>query len=127
MDLNYAAIAVATVAAFLSAFAYYAVLGNLLVAYGSAAPQRPPAWIVPIELLRTLVLTVVVAGIAAKVATADWFDAVQLALALWVGFPAVLLSGSVVHENVNPKLAALHSGDWLLKLLVITLIVTLWS
>ena len=51
---------------------------------------------------------------------------VQLALALWIGFPVVLLTGSVIHEKVPPMLAAIHAGDWLLKLLVITTAVALW-
>jgi hypothetical protein len=38
----------------------------------------------------------------------------------------VLLIGSVQWEKVPPMLAAIHTGDWLLKLLIITLIVTLW-
>ena len=47
-------------------------------------------------------------------------------LALWIGFPVVLLAGSVFHENVPWKLAALHAGDWLVKLLVIAVIVGVW-
>lgn len=50
-----------------------------------------------------------------------------LALALWVAFPAVLLAGSVFHERVPVPLAAIHAGDWLIKLLLITGIVGLWT
>jgi hypothetical protein len=46
--------------------------------------------------------------------------AARLAVGLWARFPAVLLTGSVVHEKVPWKLAAIHSGDWLVKLLIIT-------
>jgi hypothetical protein len=45
---------------------------------------------------------------------------------LWVGFPFVLLSGSVLWDNVDWRLATIHAGDWLLKLLVISLIVGLF-
>jgi hypothetical protein len=38
----------------------------------------------------------------------------------------VLLTGSVIHENVPWKLAAIHAGDWLVKLVVVTVIVSLW-
>jgi Protein of unknown function (DUF1761) len=51
---------------------------------------------------------------------------VLLGLALWVAFPVMLLLGSVVHEKVPWRLAALHAGDWLVKLLVISLIVGIW-
>lgn len=45
---------------------------------------------------------------------------------LWIGFPFVLLTGSVMREKVPPVTAMLHAGDWLLKLLVIAAIVGLW-
>ena len=41
-------------------------------------------------------------------------------------FPLVLLAGSVYHEKVPGPLAALHGGDWLLKLLAVTVIVSVW-
>lgn len=47
-----------------------------------------------------------------------------MALALWAAFPLVLLTGSVVWENVPPALAAIHAGDWLAKLMVIAVIVS---
>jgi len=50
-----------------------------------------------------------------------------LGLALWVGFPTVILAGSVFHEKVPPTLAAIHAGDWLLKLLAIAGIVAVWQ
>ncbi len=52
--------------------------------------------------------------------------AVQLGALLWIGFPVVLLVGSVIWENVPWKLAAIHAGDWLVKLLLVTIIVGLW-
>ncbi len=51
--------------------------------------------------------------------------ALVLALLLWVGLPFVLLTGSVLWEKVHPATAAMHAGDWLLKLLLIALIVGL--
>jgi hypothetical protein len=52
---------------------------------------------------------------------------VLLGLALWLAFPVILLLGSVVHERVPWQLAALHAGDWLVKLLVVSLVVGTWS
>ena len=45
---------------------------------------------------------------------------------LWLAFPLLLLAGSVVHENVPWQLAAIHAGDWLAKLAIVTVIVTVW-
>jgi hypothetical protein len=56
----------------------------------------------------------------------EWASGVWLGLVLWIGFPLVLLSGSVFHENVPSRLAALHAGDWLVKLLIIAVIFRMW-
>jgi len=47
------------------------------------------------------------------------------ALALWIGLPVVPLVESVISENVSAALATMYAGDWLLKLLIVTVIVTL--
>jgi hypothetical protein len=52
---------------------------------------------------------------------------IALAFGLWVAFPAVLLIGSITQEGVPWKLGAIHGGDWLAKLLIIAVIVTLWT
>jgi hypothetical protein len=57
---------------------------------------------------------------------ADWTDGVLLGLSLWIGLPVVLWVGAVMWERIPPRLAAIHAGDWLLKLLVIAVLVTLW-
>ena len=42
---------------------------------------------------------------------------------LWIGFPFVLWTGAVIHESTPVRLAAIHAGDWLVKLLLIGVIV----
>jgi hypothetical protein len=66
------------------------------------------------------------AGLGARLAITDWMGAVQLGLSLWIGFPLVLLVGSVIWENVPWRLASIHAGDWLVKLLIIAAIVLVW-
>ena len=126
-EINYLAIAVAAVAAVVAAFGYYVVLGGQLAAAGSAAADdRPPAWLPAFELVKHLVLAAVVAGLAAAIDVAGWTEALVLGLALWVGFPVVLLAGSMVHERVSWRLAVIHAGDWFAKLLIIAVIVSIW-
>jgi hypothetical protein len=55
-----------------------------------------------------------------------WTGALGLGPATWIGFPVVLLAGSVQWENVPWRLAAIHAGDWLVKLLLVSCIVSLW-
>ena len=129
LDLNYLAIAVAAVAVFVVSAVYYIAftkrLRQLSPAYADAEGTPPPPVIVG-EIARSLVVGVVVAGLVSLIGITDVVGAIQLALALWIGFPVVLLTGSVIHEKVPPMLAAIHAGDWLLKLLVIATIVTIW-
>jgi uncharacterized protein DUF1761 len=68
----------------------------------------------------------VLGGLASLLEVTDWTGALLLGLSLWIGFPVVLLAGSVIHEDVPPKLAAIHAGDWLLKLLVLSVILSVW-
>lgn len=125
-QLNYWAVAVAAIAGFVPAFAYYAVLGGRLAAAGGAVTdERPPAWIPLFELVKHLVLAAVTAGLVAAM-DVTWVGALLVGLVLWVGFPVVLLAGSVVHENVPWRVAAIHAGDWLAKLVIIAVIVGAW-
>lgn len=78
-----------------------------------------------VELVRSAVVASVLAGFAALLDVADWAGAI-LGLSLWIGFPVVLLAGSVLWENVPWNLAAIHAGDWLVKLLVVSIIVSVW-
>ncbi|HEX6336099.1 MAG TPA: DUF1761 domain-containing protein [Jiangellaceae bacterium] len=126
-QLNYWAVAVAAIAGFVAAFAYYAVLGGRLAAAGGAVTdERPPAWIPLFEVVKHLVVAAIVAGLVSAMDVTTWVGALLAGLVLWVGFPVVLLAGSVVHENVPWRVAAIHAGDWLAKLVIIALIVGVW-
>jgi hypothetical protein len=80
---------------------------------------------VPTELLRTALVASAFAWIAHRAGDLSVSRGVVLALILWVGFPLVLLSGSVIWEKVHPATAAMHAGDWLIKLLLIAVILGL--
>jgi hypothetical protein len=49
-----------------------------------------------------------------------------LAVILWIGFPVVLLIAPIIWGDQSWKLAVFHSGDWLVKLLVMTVIIGVW-
>lgn len=128
IHLNYLAIVVAAVAVFVFAAAYYIMLARqrAQLSPAAAARSRPPAWLMGLELLKSLVVATVVAALVALTDVVDVAGALKLGLALWVAFPVVLLVGSVTQENVPWKLGAIHAGDWLAKLLIIAVIVSLW-
>jgi hypothetical protein len=128
-DVEILAVLAATVAAFILGGAYYAVLGDQLaqVSEAAAAGGRTPPWTLAVELLRNLVVASVVAGLAAEGEIDGLAGGLCLGLALWVGFPVVLWAGAMVHERTPWKLAAIHAGDWLAKLVAVAAIVAVWQ
>jgi hypothetical protein len=128
IQLHYLAIAIAAVAVFVFAGVYYSVLASQGAKYSAAwaeSSQTPP-WLILVELIKALVVASVIAGLVSLLGVDNPIHAVLLGLVLWIAFPVVLLIGSVTHEKVAWQLAAIHAGDWLVKLLVIAVIVTVW-
>jgi hypothetical protein len=114
---------VGTVLVFLVGGVYYALLGSRLAAVGSTAPDRMPPTAVGVEVLRCLVLSAVATGLGVRLGAGTVVGGLLLGLVLWVGFPLVLWSGAVLHERTPWRLAAIHAGDWLLKLLALGVLV----
>jgi Protein of unknown function (DUF1761) len=124
-DVEIFAVLAATAAAFLIGGAYYAASGEALAtASGAPADQEMPPWTLAVELGRCLLIALVVAGLASQGEIDEVAGGLALGLALWVGFPVVLLIGAVVHESTPWRVAAIHSGDWLLKLLAVGVLVS---
>jgi Protein of unknown function (DUF1761) len=129
-DLNFLAIFTAALVVFVVSTVWYIVFAS---ARGSLTPTvnatqasaRPPAWKVILEIIRSLVVASVLAGLANRLGITDVWSAVLLGLVMWIGFPIILLSGSVIWDNIPWRIAAIHAGDWFLKLVVIAVIVGL--
>jgi Protein of unknown function (DUF1761) len=129
VDINVVAVVVAAIAGFAFAGAYYSVLAGRLATLGPAWAERSstPAWQPMVfELVKGAVIALVVAGLVDRIPVEGVVGALALALVLWVAFPVLILAGSVVHERVPPALAAIHAGDWLAKLVIIALVITMW-
>jgi len=129
MHLNLAAVVVGGVAVFVFAAGYYIALAEprrRLSPAAAAQPRRPPPWLMGLELVKSVVVAAMVAGLVSIGGITSVASALVLAIVLWIAFPVVLLVGSVTQENVPWKLGAIHAGDWLAKLVIISIIVTLW-
>ena len=131
-DINLVVLLVATVVTFVVGAVYYGVLGSQLAKVSPAAASTPsdsgtPPWTLAVEVLRCLTLAAVVTGLAAQADIGTWSGGLLLGLVLWVGFPLVLWVGAVVHDRTPWRLAVLHGGDWLAKLLVLGVIVGAWQ
>ena len=126
--MNWSAVAVSAILAVVFSAAYYIAWRRRAALLGAPWAQRarPPGWQLPLELVRALVVASVVGGVVSATGVARPADAVVLAVSLWVAFPVVLLIGSVTQEKTPPRLAAIHAGDWLAKLLIVALITSSW-
>jgi hypothetical protein len=130
-DVELLAVLVAALAAFAVGTVWYGIFGAQLVeARGQSAaavPDETPPWKIAVELVRSLLVAGVLAGLAVEAGIDTVAGGLALGAATWIGFPVVLLGGSVLWENVSPRLAAIHAGDWLAKLLAIAVIVSVWQ
>ncbi len=128
-EINYWAIVVAALAAFVLSTAWYIGFANQRAALSHAAMtnvRKPQPAKMALEIARNIVLACVLAYLLGRFGATAWPAALKLAILLWIGFPVLLLTGSVMWENVAWKLATIHAGDWLLKLLVMVIILTRW-
>jgi hypothetical protein len=120
------AVPAAAVAAFVASGVYYTALGGVLARVRTVdTPPRPGGATAAVELVRNLVLALGTALLLSATGVAATGPALLLAAGLWVAFPVVLLAGSVFHEHVPAASAALHAGDWLIKLVVVLGVVNL--
>ena len=128
--VNYLAIVVAAVAAFVASSVWYAVFGNIWMELrgidpATAADMGTPARTMLFVVVQSLVVAFMLAYFVVRLRIVDWKVAVRLGALVWV-FPVMILLGSVVHENVPLRLAAIHAGDWLVKLLLMSVILGVW-
>jgi hypothetical protein len=77
------------------------------------------------EAARCAVLTFVLARLMAQFGNINLAAALSLGTWIWLGIYTAL-AGSVLHEGTPWRLYAIHAGDGLAKIVVITIILALW-
>jgi hypothetical protein len=131
--INYWAVLVSTVVAFVMGGLWYspllfgkawAKLRGMDSAEAAGTQMRPPEILA--EFIRGLIVAVVLAGFVVHLGVVNWVGAISLGLAVWIGFQATSIVGSVVHEQYPVKLYAIHTGDALTKTLVMAVILGVW-
>ena len=127
--INVLAVVVAALAAFVASAVWYIVFGKELAkvsaAFAKGLQQRQP-WKMLVVIAQSLVLALVLAFFLGLVGKLDWLGALGVGVLLWIGLAAMQWVGSILWENVPLKMAAIHAGDWLVKLALITVIVGVW-
>ena len=127
--INYGAVVVAVIAAFVASAIYYVIFSKQRAKLSPAArgSSRPNSLQMLTELVRNFVLAWVLAYLIKQLGLTTLGGSFGLAIMLWIAFPVILLSGSVMYEKVPAKLALIHAGDWIIKLLIMTTILGLWK
>lgn len=132
LKTHYLGVIVAAVAAFVMSSVWYTAFGKARMELldqdprATADMRKVPAWKKAVELVRELVIAYVVARFVVQLGVVDWRAALQLGVWLWFGFVFMILVGAVVWDNVSWKLTAIHAGDWLVKLPLIAVILSVW-
>ena len=133
MTLNIWAIIASGLVGFITTTLWYVIFQSQLKKFqpaGSGAVvdfKTAPAASKVIDFLRGFVVATVLAYLIARTNTTTLTGSVSLALVLWVGFPVILLIGPVIWGRQPWKLSALHSGDWLIKLLAMSAVLAVWK
>jgi hypothetical protein len=126
---TYLRVVAAALAAFVTSLAWYTVFGGAIVKLSGPDPSNAanatPAWTMLFVIAQSLVVASVLTYLGSRLGIVDRRAALRLGAMVWI-LPASILLGSVVHENVPPALGAIHAGDWLAKLLLMSVILGTW-
>jgi Protein of unknown function (DUF1761) len=82
-------------------------------------PLTPQSRVQTSEIVRTVLITYVLARLIVLLGGGGWKRAVGLAVLVWFGFSAMMWLGAIMWEGTPWQIAAIHSGDWLLKTILI--------
>jgi len=127
--MNYWAVIVAALAAFVMSSLYYSpmLVGGIWRAVDPAAAAITfSPWKPLVEILRTLGITFVMAHLLLTLGAKGFVELMMFALWIWFGFSALMWVGAVIWEGTPWQVAVIHSGDWLLKTLLIAAILGVW-
>lgn len=113
-------------AGFMTSILWYSpfLLGGVWSQHTNASIGASPAWKFALLPLREIVTAYALLFLLRQMPRMTWFEALWLAGVLWLGFYAVQLAGAVLWDGRPLALGLVHSGDWLVKLLLITVLLS---
>ena len=132
IGINSLAVLAAAVAAFVVGGLWYSPLlfGNAYLALRGLDPAAASQTAMSVgevvaEFARWLVIAFVLARFMALLGIASFSGALTFGLWMWLAIYTAL-AGSVLHESTPWRLYAIHVGDGLVKIVLITTIIGLW-
>ena len=129
LKLNYWIIVLVTgVAAFFLSIIWYSPLmfGKIWEQYRHAPNPAIPQWTMAFAPLREIIASHVLATLISLLKLEDWRKTTRLFFALWLAFHAVGMAGAILWDNMQWQLGAVHAGDWLMKMLFMGIVLTIW-
>ena len=128
--INYLAVVVAGFVAFVASAIWYIIFGKEMAkvspAFAEQQQKREP-WKMGAVIAQSIVIAFVLAYIIARSGAINWLDAAWIGFILWLGLSAMQWVGSMLWEKAPLKMALIHGGDWLLKMILISIIVGIWK
>jgi uncharacterized protein DUF1761 len=128
LSINYLAVIVTGIIAFILSLIWYSpfVFGKIWMEHRHAPIQSSPSWTMIFAPLRELIASYVMALLITRLTITDWKKSVRLTFLLWLAFHAVGMAGAIIWDNMPWKLGLVHAGDWLMKMLFMAVVLSLW-
>ncbi|MBS3071992.1 DUF1761 domain-containing protein [Candidatus Pacearchaeota archaeon] len=135
VDVNYLAVVVAGLVSFVIGGLWYSplIFGNIWMKESginksqvdkSKKKGMTASYI--ITLVSALVMAYVLANFVKYVAISSAIDALELGFCVWLGFIATVGLGSILWEGKSFRLYAINMGYYLISLILMSVILTLW-
>ena len=126
--INYIAAVVTGVAAFVLSLLWYSpfLFGNIWLALRNAPVHPLPGWTFLLAPLREIISAFLLTHLIVRLGVNNWKNALGLGFVLWFSFYFVQLTGAVMWDNLPWQLGLVHSGDWLMKMLFMSLLLNAW-
>jgi hypothetical protein len=129
VPVNYLAVFVAAVVAFVIGWIWYAVFGKArLRAMGKSETDMPTA-ILPlfIAFIADLLMAYLLAGLVGHLQDVTVGGAVITALFVWAGFIATTMLVNHQFQGIKPIVTAIDAGSWLAILLGMAIVIGLFG
>jgi hypothetical protein len=126
--VNYVAVIATGLMAFALSMLWYSPLlfGNIWMALRDAPVNPLPGWTFAFAPLREIITAILLAHLIVRLKVNRWRKALGLGLALWFAFYFVQLAGAVLWDNRPWQLGLVHGGDWLMKMLFMSVVLSVW-
>jgi hypothetical protein len=126
--LNYWTIIITGLIAFVLSIVYYSPLlfGEIWEKYRHAPNPSIPQWTIVFAPFRELIVSFVLAKLIVQINITNWKATTKLMLLLWLAFHAIGMIGAILWDNMQWQLGAVHAGDWLMKMIFMGIVLTIW-